>query len=619
MPTPTLGRLLVVDDETQLMAALCESLTAQGYEVVGLTSGEAALSALRDGSFEVLLTDLMMPGMDGIALLRSALDIDPNLVGVIMTGQGTVQTAVEAMKAGAFDYVLKPFKLASLMPVLHRAMRLRQLRDENVQLRESVAMHQLSQAITHTLDAETILEMVADAAIAQCEADEASILLPTEDGTALRIAAVRGESRQHLLGREVPIGDGIVGWVARHLEPLTLHGEVTDPCFRRIKPRSDIRSAISMPMIAGGKLVGVLNVSTTRHRRPFTSGVVKALSILVGTATSALENASLYAQVRETEKKYRTIFENACEGIFQISPDGRWLTANPAMVTLLGYGSLEELLRNGPAHIDRDERLAEMISRMQRDGAISASELQVRRSDGRTVWLSVNARAVHDGAGNLLCYEGAAQDITHRKEMEERLAQSLEKLRTAMDGTIQTMAAITEMRDPYTAGHQRRVSKLAHAIALAMGLADDEVDGIRVAASIHDMGKVAVPAEILSKPGQLSPQEMSLIRIHPGAAAEILGNIQFPWPAASMVAQHHERLDGSGYPAGLRGDDILLGAQIIAVADVVEAMASHRPYRPALGLSSALQQIRSNRGSQYRVDVVDACLQVFAEGSFAFG
>ncbi|MBM4084368.1 MAG: FHA domain-containing protein [Planctomycetes bacterium] len=185
-----------------------------------------------------------------------------------------------------------------------------------------------------------------------------------------------------------------------------------------------------------------------------------------------------------------------------------------------------------------------------------------------------------------------------------------------MDGIVQAIAMTVEMRDPYTAGHQRRVSKLAQAIAREMGLSEDLVEGIRIAGILHDIGKISVPGEILSKPGRISPSEMAIIRAHPHAGFEILKGIDFHWPVAQAVLQHHERMDGSGYGAGLRGNDILQEARILGIADVVEAMASHRPYRPALGVTSALGEISRGSGGHYWAEAVAACLSLFNRKQF---
>src|SRR5436853_5212667 len=205
MSEDAIGKIIVVDDEVELKNALVEALASQSFEVCGFTSGNEALAFLREEDFDLLLSDLMMPEMDGISLVRSALEIDPHLIAIIMTGQGTIQTAVDAMKVGAFDYVLKPFRLQSIMPILTRALNTRRLRLENLQLRETVAIYELSQTIAFTLDPQTIISKLADAALQQTDADEVSILLPAADGGELSVASVRGEKRQRLLGDGVPV------------------------------------------------------------------------------------------------------------------------------------------------------------------------------------------------------------------------------------------------------------------------------------------------------------------------------------------------------------------------------------------------------------------------------
>ena len=214
--------------------------------------------------------------------------------------------------------------------------------------------------------------------------------------------------------------------------------------------------------------------------------------------------------------------------------------------------------------------------------------------------------------------EQLKQDIARRESAEAEVQSTLNKLRSAMGGVVQAMALTVERRDPYTAGHQRRVSDLARGVAAEMALSAHQIDGIRMAGLIHDLGKICVPVEILSKPGQLSEIEHTLIKDHPQVGYEILKEIEFPWPVAQIVLQHHERIDGSGYPAGLCGEDILVEARTLAVADVVEAMASHRPYRPTLGRDMALEEISQNRGVLYDPDVVDACMKLLQEKDFQF-
>jgi HD-GYP domain-containing protein (c-di-GMP phosphodiesterase class II) len=206
--------------------------------------------------------------------------------------------------------------------------------------------------------------------------------------------------------------------------------------------------------------------------------------------------------------------------------------------------------------------------------------------------------------------------VTLRTRAEHE--QGAERLRRGMESTIEALAGTLELRDAYTAGHQRRVAELAAEIAREMGVTEDEVHGIHLAATVHDLGKIQVPAEILTKPTRLTKLEYEFVKTHAQAGYDLLKDIDFPWPIAQLVYQHHERLDGSGYPRGLRGEDTLMGAKIIAVADTVEAMSSHRPYRAGLGITASLAEITKSRDKLYDAAVVDACVKLFREKRFAF-
>ena len=207
-------------------------------------------------------------------------------------------------------------------------------------------------------------------------------------------------------------------------------------------------------------------------------------------------------------------------------------------------------------------------------------------------------------------------EVDNRKRMQLELQDSLENLKKVMNSTVQAITTTVEKRDPYTSGHQQRVADLSRVIAQEIGLSENEIEGIYIAAAIHDIGKISLPAEILSKPVQLSDIEVSLIQSHSQTGYDILKGIEFPWPIAEIVLQHHERQNGSGYPRGLAGDDILMAARIIGVTDVVETMASHRPYRPSKGIDKALAEITQNRGILYDPLVVDACLTIFNNKEF---
>ncbi len=431
--TSKLGQILVVDDELELKNVLVELLCANGFDVAGFTSAHAALDALRGQNFDVLLSDLMMPAMDGITLLSAALEVDEHLECIIMTGQGTIQTAVDAMKLGAFDYVLKPFSLQSLLPVLNRAINMRRLRQENLQLRESVAIHELCQTITFTLEPAAILSKLADTALQQSKADEVAILLPTEDGTELYVAEVRGRNRERLIGKRVKFDRSVSSWIGRELRPQLLDSEIEDARFTPCNPRSDIRSAISVPLQIAGKLIGIINIGTVTGARPFTTGQMKALTILASTAAAALENAALHTQVLQAEENYRSIFDNAVEGIFQSTLEGRFKKVNQSLARILGYDSPDELMDSikdiaSQLHVDTNSQ-AEAAMLLEDRGVLQGFEFEAFRKDGSKIWLCENKRSVRDSNNVELYREGTLEDITERKRAEEALRQSEEQLR----------------------------------------------------------------------------------------------------------------------------------------------------------------------------------------------
>lgn len=323
--------------------------------------------------------------------------------------------------------------------------------------------------------------------------------------------------------------------------------------------------------------------------------------------------------LRSWLEKYRTIVETANEGIWLLDADKRVTYANPKMAEMLGYAPEE--MRGKPffAFMDQEvQRHTREYLGQRHQGAKGRYETYLLRKDGTPVDIVVSTAPFLDEGGHYEGQVGIHMDISERKRTEEALKLSLEKLQATLEGTINALAATTEKRDPYTAGHQGRVAYLSCAVAKEMDLPEEQIDGIEMAALIHDIGKIAVPAEILSSPRRLSETEMNLIRTHPQVGHDIMKTIEFPWPVAQIVLQHHERIDGSGYPSGLSGEDIVVEARILAVADVVEAISSHRPYRPSHGIDKALEEVSQKSGILYDPCVVDACMKLFAEKGFKF-
>lgn len=328
-----------------------------------------------------------------------------------------------------------------------------------------------------------------------------------------------------------------------------------------------------------------------------------------------------HEKLRRCESKYLAMLESVDDHMTLVDRNLNILWANQKAKDIFGwdivgksccealYGKKEMCGNNSSSCITRQ---AFSSSR-----PIKCHSIKLKVRDGELKYFEGTAKVVsRDNDGKPLVVVKIYKDITERKVAEEELRHNMKQMRKNLDGTIQAIARTVETRDAYTAGHQRRTTEIARAIAFEMGLSKELIDGIRMAGVIHDLGKISVPAEILSKPGQISESEMSLIKQHPHAGYEILKGIDFKWPVADIVLQHHERLDGSGYPYNLQGDQILLEARIIGVADVIEAMASHRPYRPALGIDDAFEEITMHRGIMYDPDVVDASIDLFTKRGY---
>jgi PAS domain S-box-containing protein len=351
--------------------------------------------------------------------------------------------------------------------------------------------------------------------------------------------------------------------------------------------------------------------------------LVPAIQRELRDAESRKERRHAEEALKISENQYRSIFENAVEGIFQTTTEGRFKLVNSAMAHMHGFASPEEMVSDitdigKQLYVNPEDGKRCCRAILEGRGTPISVDTQVYKKDGSIIWTSINVCAIKDSAGNISHFEGTVEDITGRKTADDKLKQNEEKLRKALAGTMKALSLTIEARDPYTSGHQSRVSQLAQAIAQEMALPNDTIDNIRMAGIIHDIGKIPVPAEILSKPGKLTDMEFNLIKVHPQSGYDILKDAELPYPIAEIALQHHERLNGSGYPQGLENKQILLESKIIAVADVIEAMASHRPYRPALGIPAALEEIEKNRGTLYDAGAVEVCIRLFRGKGFSF-
>ncbi|MGA2367765.1 MAG: HD domain-containing phosphohydrolase [Dehalococcoidia bacterium] len=385
------------------------------------------------------------------------------------------------------------------------------------------------------------------------------------------------------------------------------------------------QSGLDIPFIIVSAPIGEETVVALMKAGAYDYVMKDRLSRLTSAVEQALQNSEdrrrrsqAEAALRDREEKYSDLINNASEAIF-VAQEGKVVFLNPSTSNITGYSSAEIMERHfiDFIHADDREMVADRHMRRLKGEAIPHSyDFRVVQKNGAIKWARLSAV--------LITWEGKRatlnflEDVTERKLSEEELGKSYETLKKTLNDAINTIAKIVEMRDPYTAGHQQKVADLAIAIAGEMKLEGTRIDQLRMAAVIHDIGKIFVPADILSKPGKLSDMEFRLVKTHPQHGYDIVKGIDFPCAIAQSILQHHERLDGSGYPNSLRGEEICLEAKILSVSDVVEAMGSHRPYRPSFGIDKALEEISQNKGKLYDPDVVDACLKLFTSDKFEF-
>jgi PAS domain S-box-containing protein/putative nucleotidyltransferase with HDIG domain len=347
---------------------------------------------------------------------------------------------------------------------------------------------------------------------------------------------------------------------------------------------------------------------------------------MIGCHIDITERKQAEEALLESTKQTQRILDNLQDAYFQADLKGNFTLVNPRALSMYGYQFTGELLGQ-PAvklYANPEERL-KILEELKSNKVLTDYTCQGLRKDGSAFWVSMNVQFLHDEQGNIIGTEGLVRDISERIKMEDEIAAKSEdlqitnvKLEHMLQQAVYAISRIGELRDAYTAGHQRQVRDLACKIAESMGLSDEVVRNISYAALIHDIGKIYIASDILNKPGNITNLEYQILQTHAEHGYNVIREVDFPEAIPTMVYQHHERLDGSGYPQGLSGDEITIESRILAVADVVEAMTSHRPYRPALGVEAALAEIQQHKGTKYDPKVVEVCISLFKDQGFKF-
>lgn len=583
--------ILLLDDnpDDRALAARHLSRALPGIAIEEIGTEADYQKALRFFSFDLVITDYHMYWTDGLTVVQDIKSLKPECPVIMFTGTGNEEIAVRAMKSGVDEYIIKsPDHFNRLTSVVKNIM---DKKNKESALKDAETRYQnlfdavpvgfyrthpdgsilnVNMALVQMLkypDRETLLKANVQDTYASLE-DKARWRT-----MALQAGVIRG---YHMQWR---CYDGSLIWVEDNARVC--------------------RDENGNVLYYEGSVIDIT------ERKKMEAELIRVHEIY----RDAIENAEGVPYLLNYTTDSYEFFGKGCEDLIGLPPDGLRRSTLQQMVSDIIVTDPE-----GPHNPDHYER-AFKNGKIQR----YRCDFQIVTPKGQVKWLNDCSIPVRDETtGKVIGSLGILYDITTRKLVEKDLRESLDKLQRTLHATVNALASAVEKRDPYTAGHQKRVAELATAIARAMGLSQDTIVGLYLTCLIHDIGKLYVPAEILSKPGALSGIEYSMIKNHPEVGHDILKEIEFPVPVSDIVMQHHERINGTGYPRGLKKDGILLEARILAVADVVEAMLSHRPYRPQLGITKSLEEINNYRGLLYDEDVVDICIHLFTSDGFSF-
>ncbi|MEJ2067472.1 MAG: PAS domain S-box protein [Deltaproteobacteria bacterium] len=693
-----------MEDDPGLARLVQKRLGKAGYTVDIATDGEEGLAKYQTGSYDLLFVDQTLPVYDGLEVIR-ILGASGSLPPTVMiTGTGDERVAVEAMKLGAGDYIVKDVEggyLELLPSVVEKMIQQRRAVQERQQaeasLRESEETYR--SLVERANDGITLIQdgimKYVNPRLAEMWGGTAQELIGTPftkyvDPDELSTVVdhynkrMQGEDVQPIYETVLRRKDGSKAYVELNAGTITYQGKPSDLAFiRDITERKQAEEALrikdnaissSITAIAIAEFGGNLTYVNPEflkmwgyedeqevlgkpainfwHRDKQARKIIRTMlkeKRVIGELTAKKKDGSLFdiqasastvanehgkpiwmmasclditerkrseEALKKSEERYRTLVDNIDLGINLIDANHTIMMVNVSQSKRLKKSMRELIGKKCFREFARRDTVCPQCPGVQAMTAGQPVEVEIEGIQDNSQ-ARIQAFPVFGYDSVATGFIEVAEDITGRKKVERSLLEYREALQHSFFGTAEALSKVIEDRDPYTSGHSAGVAGLVEAIAHVMGFSEDELTGIYIAGVLHDIGKMAVPVEILVKPGRLTDMEISLIQMHPQAGYEILQGIDFPWPVAQATLQHHERMDGSGYPQGLKGDKIILEARILGVADVVDAMTHHRPYRPAFSLQDAKEEISKGKGRLYDPQVVDACLEVL-EGDEAF-
>ncbi|HEX7320632.1 MAG TPA: HD domain-containing phosphohydrolase [bacterium] len=635
-------KILLIEDnpgDVRLIEEMLKEVMPNRFDMIKSRTLEHSMKSLQEQQFDVIILDLGLPDSQGINTFERLLPNTRDAAVIVVTGLADEKVGIQVVRNGAQDYLVKDNINANLLGkslqyAIERKKAAKALLGSERLLKEAQALGKIgnwefdlaTQKIAWSDEVYVLYER--DKSLGPPTAEEEAEYYSEEQAKKLReytkLAVETGQEFEYDLVTKLL--DGKICLFHASMRPVKdtggrvvrLFGTVQDITERkraeetlrkviralktlsqcnevlvRATDESELLQKICKVIVevGGYRMAWVGNTEEDQKMtvRPmaqtgFENGYLEALRITW--ADTELDHSPIGTAIR-------TAKPCVCQDVFSDPGYTRWRDD----AAKFGYVSLIAL---------------PLITDQQPFGALNIHDAEPDAFDDEEVMLLTEL------ADDLAYGIKALRMRVERRKADEQLKQSVERLSATLEKTVSALASTAAKRDPYTAGHQQRVTHLAVALASEMGLPQDQIDGVRIAGLLHDIGKIAVPAEILSKPTRLTEAEFNIVKSHAEVGFEIIKGIEFPWPVAKAVLYHHERLNGSGYPSSLKGDDIIIEAKILAVADVVEAMASHRPYRPARGIDVALEEIKQNRGVLYDRAVVDACIDLFEKKNFKF-
>ncbi|MFA5170216.1 MAG: HD domain-containing phosphohydrolase [Sulfuriferula sp.] len=600
-------KLLVIDDDPNLRKTLADILRVKGYEVMVAADGAGGIAQAQHDFVSVALIDLKLPDMSGLEVMSQIKADSPLTEAIILTGHAAMESAIAATNQGAFSYLLKPYKIDDLLQHIRHAVERQQGQQEILRL-----------ASFPRIDPNPIIELDATGTLSYLN-PAAEKLFP--DLVALGMA--------HPITARLVTDISVIGRIGQSemLDEVVFNGAVYEQHITTV-PESDVFRAYMLDItqrktseLTTKKLNAMLMILRDVNEYLLVAKNEQKLFQFVCDALNKFDDvvAVLIALKREKLKPFPVAWAGIGEAGFSVL---QARCDDPGQQCVLFANAVAGMKPIVIDNAETDTQLADWQDVVQQFGIKSATAIPLSADKAIIGSLLVFSGQYKKFDEEMVGFFGeVARDVAigvNSLRLGSKLKATLSNLKKSLDSTVEAISRIVEIRDPYTAGHESRVAQLSSAIGKALGLPERQLEGLHVIGHLHDIGKIAIPVEILSKPGRLSILEYEMIKTHPQAGYEILKNLDFPWPVAQAVLQHHERLDGSGYPQGLKGEDIILEARILMVADVVEAMASYRPYRPALGIDVALNEINTHKGMLFDARIVDVCVRLFTEQGFKF-